>query len=159
MNRTFENAKVGDKVWDFIYGWGNIINVIEDSPFPIMADFGNGRTISYEFDGKSYDTDINPRLFWDEIKFEIPEKPLNLEDELKNLEVVEFKTDDYNYYLYWNNRCELIGYDYVCQDELIGYKYFSISSINTFMENIIGKNITKEEFFKAYRNVFGGRND
>lgn len=153
----FRNAKIGDKVWDIIYGWGNIISVIKDYPFPIAVDFSNGKTISYKFNGKNNDTDINPRLFWDEIKFEIPEKPFDLEDELRRLEVVKFKTDEQNYFLLWDNDVEKIEYDCLYYQEYPLMKYFNKESIKNFMYNIKGKNITREEFFKAYNIVFGGK--
>lgn len=153
----FRNAKIGDKVWDIIYGWGNIISVIKDYPFPIAVDFSNGKTISYKFNGKNNDTDINPRLFWDEIKFEIPEKPFDLEDELRRLEVIKFKTDEQNYFLLWDNDVEKIEYDCLYYQEYPLMKYFNKESIKNFMDNIKGKNITREEFFKAYNIVFGGK--
>lgn len=158
MSRTFENAKIGDKVWDFLHKKGMIAKIENEK---IFVEFYNilGHKVVYDLEGKILGTSYPQTLFWGEIEYKIPEKPLNLEDELKKLEVVKFRTDEENYYLYWDNCCELIGYDYACLDELIGCKYFSISSINTFIENITGKKITKEQFFKAYENVFGGRND
>ncbi|MFR4518588.1 MAG: hypothetical protein ACLT40_01345 [Fusobacterium sp.] len=151
------NAKVGDRVWDIIYGWGNIISVIKNYPFPIAVDFSNGKTISYKFNGKNNDTDINPRLFWDEIKFEIPEKPFDLESELRKLKIVEFKKDEKNYFLLWDSDLENIEYDYLYSQEYPLIKYFNKESVDDFMDNIKGKNITREEFFKAYNIVFVGK--
>lgn len=152
----FRDAKVGDRVWDFLYGYGKVVEVNKDELWVEFKSLYLDKKRVYTFDGILGGVGYPQTLFWDKIKFDMP---FSLENELKKLEIIEFRTDEENYYLYWDNCCELIGYDYACQDELIGYKYFSISSINTFIENIIGKKITKEQFFEAYENVFGGRND
>lgn len=154
MNRTFENAKIGDRVWDFSYGWGNIISVTKGYPFPIGVNFSNGKTFYYKFNGNYNDTDINPRLFWDEIKFEIPEKPFDLESELRKLKIVEFKDDEKNYFLLWDNREERIGCNFFYNAEYPLTKYFNKDNIDDFMDNIKDRKITKEEFFKAYNKVF-----
>ena len=39
MSKTFENAKVGDKVWDFVLGWGTITSIKEKSDFPLTIMF------------------------------------------------------------------------------------------------------------------------
>lgn len=148
MSKTFENAKVGDKVWDIIYGWGNIISVIKDYPFPIMVEFGNGKRTSYKFNGKYNDTDVNPVLFWNEIKIDIPEKPFDLESELKKLKVQEFKTAERNYFLTWDNADKSIYYDIVGNNEQPDIKYFTEQSINNFMEKIEDKKYLKNNFLK-----------
>lgn len=154
----FRNAKVGENVWDFIYGWGIIVEVYDITKFiyPIEVKFDNGKIISYKFNGKHNDTDIYPRLFWDEIKFEIPEKPLDLESELRKLEVVEFKKDEKNYFLLWENEYGNIEYDFLYQQEY-PLEHFNKKSVDNFMDNIKGKKITREEFFKAYNKVFRGK--
>lgn len=150
------NAKVGDRVWDIIYGWGNIISVIKNDPFPIAVDFSNGKTISYKFNGKNNDTDINPRLFWDEIKYEIPEKPFNLENELRQLEITEFRHGGNNQFLTWSNEFKNIDSYYFNSFQNPFLIYFTKESIDNFRENIKNKKITKEQFFSAYKKVFGG---
>jgi hypothetical protein len=70
----FSNAKVGDKVWDFTYGWGKIYNIDLNSDYPIKVERLNEMDESYTFDGKLGDEEA-PTLFWDEIKYEIPTKP------------------------------------------------------------------------------------
>jgi hypothetical protein len=77
MMETFENAQIGDKVWDFKYGWGEIISINKNGAYPIRVKFDNNE-FNYTLDGKWDKTDITPTLFWN--KFEIPkeayEKPL-----------------------------------------------------------------------------------
>lgn len=83
----FRNAQVGDRVWDFVLGWGTITSIKEKSDFPLtlMFDYKEDYYYIYTLEGKKYRSDLHPRLFWDEIKFEIPEKPFDLESELKKI--------------------------------------------------------------------------
>jgi hypothetical protein len=74
----FSNAKVGDRVWSFIHGWGVIIKVGRSSDFPIYAEFSTANDDGYEsysYEGRSLLSDYHPTLFWDEINFTIPSKP------------------------------------------------------------------------------------
>ena len=74
----FERAKVGDKVWDFMNGWGVISTVIDAQSVarPIHVKFDNGLDEKYTINGTLYPDISNQTLFWDEIKFDIPKKPL-----------------------------------------------------------------------------------
>ena len=71
----FDNARVGDDVYDLVYGWGEIIEVEEKlirSKF-ILKDSSYIIT-KHNFEGigaKHY----NQTLFWDEIEFTTPEPP------------------------------------------------------------------------------------
>jgi hypothetical protein len=68
----FNEIKIGDRVWDFVYGWGEVVSFIDDEDCPIAVKFNN--TIeSYTLDGRP-DKKSNQTLFWNEIKFEIPKK-------------------------------------------------------------------------------------
>jgi len=71
---TFENAKVGDKVWDYQYGWGEVYCIRMNIEYPLEARFGDLVAV-YTMDGKQYTSDTTQRLFWDEIKFEAPTQP------------------------------------------------------------------------------------
>ena len=154
----FSNAKSGDRVWDYLCGWGTIIEINNDDNYiyPLTVEFENEQA-TYTLNGRKYTEDLNQRLFWEEIKFEIPEKPFDLEAELKRLEIKEFEHGDKNYYLYWDNAGKKIYYDIVGNNEQPNIEYFSEENINNFMKNIRYKKITKEQFFVAYKNVFGGR--
>ena len=74
----FRNAKVGDKVWDFVHGWGVISTVIDaqSTARPIYVKFDNGLDEKYTINGTLYPDISNPSLFWDEIEFKVPKKPL-----------------------------------------------------------------------------------
>lgn len=91
----FKDAKVGDRVWYQRKGFGTIIAIYPKNLYPIKVHFGNSFLRDFTFDGKVGSKDTNPTLFWDEIKFEIPPKPLpKLEVDTK--------------VLVWNNRARKV---------------------------------------------------
>lgn len=78
MNKkvTFSDAKVGERVWSLTEGWGTIIERSRPyTRYPLTVKFEN-ITHSYTLWGRFRTSDHNPTLFWDEVRFEIPEKPL-----------------------------------------------------------------------------------
>lgn len=153
----FRNAKVGDRVWDFLKGWGTVIDISWDEDYPIFVkfDYEEFKTC-FTYKGFADKDDKKPRLFWDEIKFEIPEKPFDLEKELRELDKIEFRTGKDNYFLAWSNKWECINNYSTINLQNPFLICFTEESINNFMDNIKDKKITKEQFFTAYKNVFGG---
>ena len=80
MKNDFKDAKVGDRVWDIMHGWGKIIEIYKDPevPYPIkVSDLENEslRTETYTWDGKTFRNHINPTLFWDKINIKPPPQP------------------------------------------------------------------------------------
>ena len=74
---TFTDAKAGDRVWSITEGWGVIRERREPLyQYPLTVDFENGSYRAYTLWGRLYISDLNPTLFWDEVKTETPEKPL-----------------------------------------------------------------------------------
>lgn len=69
----FKDAKIGDKVWSFHYGWG-VVRSKENNTLEIFFEVGIVRF--YWDDGRANSLDKNPDLFWDEIKYKIPQKPI-----------------------------------------------------------------------------------
>lgn len=61
--RKFDNAKVGDKVFSTIYGWGEIVEVnkFNEEP-PIIVKFQESGTVYYTLDGKYNDWNKFPTL-------------------------------------------------------------------------------------------------
>lgn len=151
---TFYNAKVGDRAWSFEYGWGTITHVFHDNEYPINFESDTKRICNFMIDGKRNVKDINPTLFWNEIKFEIPKKPFNLEKELRELDRIEFRTGKDNYFLVWSNKLKHIVNSCLSSYQNPFLICFTEESINNFMNNIKDKEITKEQFFTAYKNVF-----
>lgn len=75
MNETtFENAKVGDRVWDSGFGWGAVNGRQDNAPYPLAVWFNDGRCLGYLFNGHSKWNTFRT-LFWDEVKFEAPPRP------------------------------------------------------------------------------------
>ena len=156
----FRNAKVGDRVWSFTHHWGTIIetdgSLDKTIDYPLLVKFDNDIVSRYTIDGKYNKDDTYPTLFWDEIKFEVPEIPFSLEDELRKLEVVEFKNEYNNYFIYWSNNFQEICLTSYTNIEIPMIKYFSKESAYNFKKSMNNKNITKEQFLSAYKKVFGG---
>ena len=72
---TFENAKVGDEVFDIKHGWGAISKIYPKNMRPVTIQFPKYDR-SYMFSGKYSETDVNQVLFWDEVVITPPQKPL-----------------------------------------------------------------------------------
>ena len=75
----FKNAKVGDKVWSMMWGWGKIVQIRHQNKYPIEVEFIDDNCCSYTYGGKYNVKDASQTLFWQ--KFKIPEeayiKPLS----------------------------------------------------------------------------------
>lgn len=154
----FRDAQVGNRVWDYERNcWGTIISISKECHYPLKVKLDNkySEELYYTIDGKSSTRNVNPSLFWNVIKFDIPKKPFNLENELKQLEIKDFIVEEFNYNLYWNNKDKKIECNYGYWTENPSVIYFTENSIKKFIEKIGVEKITKEEFFSAYKKVFG----
>ena len=72
----FDGVKKGDRVWSFEFGWGEVISILYG------GGTGGGDIFKVKFPQGDYWYDFygkrgisSQTLFWDEIKFNIPEKP------------------------------------------------------------------------------------
>lgn len=82
----FRNAKTGDRIWHITKGWGNITMPLDNNFFPdkIYTSFtgNNGNTfysnLAFFADGRVNKEDLNPSIFWNEIKIVPPDKPKKL---------------------------------------------------------------------------------
>lgn len=160
----FENVKVGDSLYDVCFGWGRVkaINCLDysDKAHLIEVEFSHMKKFNYSKKGKNLDLGCtNQTLFWDEVKFEIPEIPFSLEDELKKLKIAEYNSIDASCILVWNNNKDIIVHCYKNEFEAPYLTWFTEESIEKFLKRIECKIITKEEFFETYKKVFGGSND
>lgn len=78
MNETtFENARVGDRLWSSEYGWGKVIEILDISHLKVYFDECTSLNQDSAFysvlgirNAGNYRT-----LFWDEVKFEAPPRP------------------------------------------------------------------------------------
>jgi hypothetical protein len=75
MTTTFENAKVGDRVYSLVYGFGKIRSIGEDDDYPIEVDFDKGISQTFQLSGKYFHNDENALLFWDKPTIIAPEQP------------------------------------------------------------------------------------
>jgi len=77
---TFENARVGERLWHIRRGWGTIssiftdgVEIVMDAKEPYVSLCHNMPTIP--FNGKENQSDLTPSWFWDEVKIVAPERP------------------------------------------------------------------------------------
>lgn len=75
MTTTFETAKVGDKVWSSASGWGTV-KAIDDSEYPITVYYEDGASDTYTVEGFLFKDGGLQVLFWNEIVFDAPVKPM-----------------------------------------------------------------------------------
>jgi hypothetical protein len=77
MTKTFETAKIRDKVYSHTFGWGEIECIDRESFFPIEVRFPtSGVYETFTLEGYCYDGLPVQSLFWDEVDIEAPFKPL-----------------------------------------------------------------------------------
>lgn len=157
----FSNAKVGDNVWNSVFGWGEIISVDKYACYGITAQFpySDASTIKgkYTFDGYACTEDKYPVLFWNE--FHIPnekedKKPFDLIELLRNnLEPTEFVPEEHNNTINYSHRDIRFFYNYTIFLDRITEVYFK----NTKEEiveiiNILNKNqVTLKQLKQAYK--------
>lgn len=73
---TFSNVKVGDKVWSFSNGFGVIIHINPRLNYSLEVKFEDDTLETFNYSGRRAEKDKYSTLFWDEVVFEVPEKPL-----------------------------------------------------------------------------------
>jgi hypothetical protein len=75
---TFENAKIGDKVYSTVFGWGEIKSITWCNSYPISVRFSsiNGEPRCFTPEGYFYKDAHIQSLFWDEVYIEAPVKPV-----------------------------------------------------------------------------------
>lgn len=73
--KTFENAKVGDKVYSLTCGYGIIERINTNNAFPIKVIYDTVSYETFDLNGKYADHEITPRLYWDKPEIIAPEAP------------------------------------------------------------------------------------
>lgn len=158
----FENAKVGDRVFSTIYGWGEIIEINKNECYALCAKFPYSDigtvTISYTFDGRASTRNKYPTLFWNE--FHIPteeedKKPFNLVEFLReNLEPKEFVYKEKNIFLNYDYQKEEVNWDYIKEDEIMGtvhFKEIEFEKLNSIINEMNIQGVTPQQLKEAYR--------
>jgi len=76
---TFENARVGERLWHIRYGWGKVMRITEEGAisecFAIDLDRLDMPRQYFYPNGKENQSDLTPSWFWDEVKIVAPERP------------------------------------------------------------------------------------
>ena len=151
----FSNAKIGDRVWSSIYGWGEINGIYDGSMLKVIFT-DESKTVETYFtvDGKHNIGDKYPTLFWNEFHIPIEEdkKSFDLVEYLKeNLVPKKFVCGEYNYYCYFDGKNEkwYMNYDETTQDIKV---YFD--DIDEYFADMLNKNkITPQQLKKAYKTL------
>jgi hypothetical protein len=100
---TFENAKVGDKVYSPTFGWGEIIDTSNFKHYPLGVRFLNNDIDTHYFTLEGYyhmETPIQS-LFWGEVAIEAPKKPVGVKVingvEIPNITIRPDNRENYHY--------------------------------------------------------------
>lgn len=150
----FRNAKIGDKVWSVIDDWGTVVKV-DNNNISVRFDRDEDYWVQiFRLDGKEYEDDIYPTLYWDKVKFEMPKKPFNLKKELSKIKRKKFVMYEDNIFFMWDNAREEICLQNYNKEEIPNVLYYDRNSALDFLENLDDRKITKEEFFKATTELY-----
>lgn len=74
MESYFADARVGDSVYEMVYGEGRIEGIYNCGGTPVSVMFPGGRRITFTLDGK-YSDSCNQTLFYSKPIFELPPPP------------------------------------------------------------------------------------
>lgn len=149
----FDNAKVGDKVFSTVYGWGVIILVSQlDQEFPIIVEFDTGKRKNYRDDGKNFFSEKYPNLYWNEVKLPTEKedkKPFDLVEFLReNLSKQEFINERINYCLFKSDIwcCDTI-------DKLYPGVVYLQGTFKGVIDILNQNNISVEQLVEAYKEL------
>lgn len=149
----FDNAKVGDKVFSTVYGWGVIILVSQlDQESPIIVEFDTGKRKNYRDDGKNFFSEKYPNLYWNEVKLPTEKedkKPFDLVEFLReNLSKQEFINERINYCLFKSDIwcCDTI-------DKLYPGVVYLQGAFKGVIDILNQNNISVEQLVEAYKEL------
>lgn len=157
----FRTAKVGDKVWCVKFGWGTIYKIYDEEIYGIKVEYIDAKGMtqydSFTFDGKYYKSDINPILFWNEIKLprvDEDKKPFNLVEFLKDkTEPIPFTNGTSNYYIYYGSLKEKFYCDSSSVSDRIGTVYLRQDGIQDIVKELNENKVTQQQLKDAYREL------
>lgn len=152
----FSNAKIGDRVWSSIYGWGEINDIYDGSILKVIFT-DESKTVETYFtvDGKHNIGDKYPTLFWNEFHIPIEEdkKSFDLVEYLKeNLVPKKFVCGEYNYYYYYDSKFKTwsTDYDEICQD----IKTYFDDDDDDYLVDMLNQNqITPQQLKNAFKEL------
>lgn len=155
----FDNAKVGDRVWYIIKGWGEVERVIKNIGIRVRFKVSETVEVSevFTFDGKRYQlNDKYPMLFWNEVKLPTDEedKRFDLVEYLKeNLQPVEFNEDKFNYFLTYNVRSKELEFNasMICIDIHLTYFHLNSDELKNIEKVLNDNKVTIQQLKQAYK--------
>lgn len=156
----FDNAKVGDRVFDLLKGWGTIGAIRKNEEYPIYVNADIDSFCTFTLDGKRYVKDLTPTLFWNEVKLpndEEDKKPFDLVEFLReNLEPRDFRGGTNNIELRFSHKSNKWKWNWSVLNQSIGAVYFRDrnNGILHYIIDILNKNkITPQQLRNAYREL------
>ena len=72
MNYIEQGIKVGDRVWTIQLGEVTVVDIVDSYPYRILVGAMRDR---YTANGKYWETDVSPSLFWSDPHIVSPTKP------------------------------------------------------------------------------------
>lgn len=157
----FDNAKVGDRVWYIIKGWGEVEHVIKNIGIRVRFKVSETVEVSevFTFDGKRYELNNKyPMLFWNEVKLPTDEedkKPFNLIKFLReNLKPKEFEQEKSNRYISYEYDLKEFEYyaDYHSED--IGTVYIEeLDDYPKIISELTINKVTPQQLKQAYKEL------
>lgn len=162
-----ELAKKGDRVWSISYGWGTILDIEHRNEKPVLVKFNCGKYKEYTLDGKEEIYSINPTIFWNEIKIEIPNKKFDLKSFLiRHIKPINVNTSsmgsrNYFYFSYSSgDYYDLYDYEWYvintdCNSIDVGKFYFDIikGKIGEIERTLTNELITYEEMNECLKKL------
>lgn len=157
----FDNAKVGDKVFSTVYGWGKVFSVDKtDVHFPLVIEFDKNIRMCYRSDGTTNVLNKFPNLFWNEVKLpnEEEDRRFDLVEFLKdNIEPTEFVAGAENVtfvYNYTNNTWEIGIYNFTYIETIYISKISEEDYLfNDILDVLIEKQVTPQQLKRAYKEL------
>lgn len=158
----FDDAKVGDRVFSTVYGWGKVFSVDKtDVHFPLVIEFDKNIRMCYRSDGTTNELNKFPNLYWNEVKLPTEEedkKPFDLVKFLREkLEPKEFVKGAENVTLFynWSNNTWEIG---IYNFSYVETTYISkISEGDCWLKDILNiltqERITPQQLKQAYKEL------
>lgn len=149
-----KGVKTGDKLYSANYGEVEVYR-IEDKKFVFKTRIGDLHTCSY--DGFLNTSDNKPTVFRnidEAIEHLQSIAQFNLYDELKKIKVIPYYKGG-SHRLFWDNVENRIA-TYISFYESPGDIYLDFNDVMEFLAIIKDKPISRDEFFKAYTDVFLG---
>lgn len=152
----FDNARVGDRVFDLLKGWGTIVEIRKNEEYPIYVNADIDSFCTFTLDGKRYVKDLTPTLFWSEVNIPTDEEdrnPFNLVEFLReNTRCVEFDIGKNNYCIHYDEENGILDIGYLLFLDYLGTVYLDgDSNLDYIVKKLNEHKVTPKELKDAYK--------